>query len=244
MRRLRQRATSERDEGWTLIELVTAMAITAVAMALVIPVLVTVTHVTNVSNSSSFASAQGRNAIRQLAADIGSANNNNECFPTLAYPGPPPNASAGPPPTTDQADVIGPCQVSPLKNGSILRVLSNVNNNPFSSTGCTWFQWSVDNSTDATAGWLMQQSWPVGATTAAPAIPLAGPLALDAAGVNPNGSPLFTLDSTGKIISVNLYIKGSTGNSSSAPAYSSDSQAVFLQTSVNLILSTLAAGQC
>ena len=241
MKLLRQRPASGRDEGWTVIELVSAMAITAVALALVIPVLVTVTHITNVSNSSSFASGQGRNAIRQLAADIGSANNNNECFPTLA--------SVGPPATTDQADVIGPCAYpdTASKNGSILRVLSNVNNNPFSSTGCTWFQWRVDTSADATAGWLMQQSWPVNwvpADGTPPQVPLAGPLALDANGLNPNGSPLFTLDSTGKIISVNLYVKGSTGNASSAPAHSSDSQSVFLQTAVNLILSTLPVGTC
>ena len=57
------------------------MVITAVALALVIPVLTTVTTVTSSTNSGANGTAQARQVLQQLSSDIGSATAANVCFP-------------------------------------------------------------------------------------------------------------------------------------------------------------------
>jgi len=209
------------DGGFTLVELMVSLTITAMALTLVLPILTTVTTVISSTDSSSNASGYARDALLQLSSDLGSANFGNVCFPTTA-----------------QALVIGPCQYpdSGTTSGSTVRVLSNVNNS------CEWIQWSVDPSTtDSTAGWLLQQSWVNGATSAAAAGPVVGPLANDFA-----TQPLFTLDTSNFVIHVQLYLKGSIGNAPSAANHSaqSGSQSVFVQTSVTLVQSSQPVGSC
>ena len=221
LRNICSRSVDSPDDGFTLIELMVAMTITAITLALIFPVLNTVTRVMSSTNSASNASAYARDALLQLSADLGSTNYDNVCFPTAA-----------------QALVIGPCQYpdSGLTNGSTVRVLSNVDNS------CKWIQWTVDPSTtDSTAGWLLQQSWAQGATTAAAAAPVVGPLAN-----NFVTQPLFTLDTSNSVMHLQVYLKGSIGNAANAPNYSAQagSQSVFVQTSVTLVQSSQPVGSC
>ncbi len=76
-----ERSPRDREDGYTLIELLISMAVTALALTLLIPVIVTVSGVSNATGSSSNANAQARQALLQLSADVGSANSNNVCFP-------------------------------------------------------------------------------------------------------------------------------------------------------------------
>ena len=142
-RALRQRREQGADAGWTLIELLIAMAVTALALTVVLPVLVSVNYVVNSGTSSSNAAAQARNGLRQLTTDISSANANNVCIPSS--------------PTTM---AVCPSGGIASGTGSTLRVLTNLNN------VCTWVQWQV------TSGSLTQQSWPAasvsGTVTATP----------------------------------------------------------------------------
>jgi type II secretory pathway pseudopilin PulG len=142
-RALRRRREQAGDGGWTLIELMIAMVVTALALTVALPVLVSVNYVVNSGTSSSNAAAQARNGLRQLTTDITSANANNVCIPSA--------------PTTM---AVCPSGGIASGTGSTLRVLTNLNN------VCKWVQWQV------TSGTLTQESWPAtsitGAVTATP----------------------------------------------------------------------------
>jgi prepilin-type N-terminal cleavage/methylation domain-containing protein len=136
------------DRGYTLIEIMITLTLSAVAIALVAPILTTVTNVSSATNSVANGSAQARQAMSQLSADIGSATSNNVCFPSAALTVPPTStcSSAG-------------------TSGYPLVVLSNVYGT------CTWFQWNVNSSSQ-----LTQQSAARGATSWSPTTVLAGPV--------------------------------------------------------------------
>ncbi len=117
----RRRAASRGDGGWSLVELMASMAVTAMGLTLIVPVLLTVFNVTNNANSTSNGNAQARVALQQLSADVGSANANNVCF-------------------SSSATVVAPFCSSALTSGNTLRALSNVNGS------CQWMQWTVSNN--------------------------------------------------------------------------------------------------
>jgi hypothetical protein len=200
------------------------MAVTAIALALIIPALVTVTSITSSSSSSSNANAEARNALQQLSTDISSANANNVCFPSSA-----------------QTAVSDSCPTGGSTNGNTMRILTNVFNT------CQYIQWTVDSTTNA----LTQQSWPSSWTNASgtPAVTtLATPV------VNSTSTPLFALatsavsgspSTTTSLVNVQIYLEGSTGTAQAAPSYSKpNTQYVFLQTSVPLLTSTQPSGSC
>jgi prepilin-type N-terminal cleavage/methylation domain-containing protein len=137
------------DAGFTLIELMTAMLISSIAMALIVPVFLTMTNLTSTSVSTSNATAQARQALAQLNSDMSSANSNNICFPPAG-----------------QTAVSVQCPAG-ANSGSTVRVLSNVFNT------CRWIQWTVTNSELTEQTWL--PSWTSSLPTPA-AVPLVGPV--------------------------------------------------------------------
>jgi type II secretory pathway pseudopilin PulG len=213
IRRCLRAKVSARDNeaGWTLVELMIAMGIASIALVLIIPVLTSVNVVVNSGASSSNATAVARNGIRQLTADIGSANANNVCVPTS--------------PTT-----MAVCPAGGIASGtgSTLRVLSNVNN------VCTWVQWSVSGNT------LNQQSWPatsVSGTVTAPAVPIVGGLANSVS--QPVFTLSSAVNSVDVQLVVRGSTRDANSASSTAnTAAGTGSQTVSLQTTVNVLPSS------
>jgi len=210
-RRLDVRETRE-DRGYTLIEIMITLTLSAVAIALVSPILLTVTTVTSSTNSVANGSAQARQVMSQLSADIGSATANNVCFPAAALTAPPTSTctSAG-------------------TSGYPLVVLSNVYG------ACTWFQWTVNSSSQ-----LTQQSAAKGATSWSPTTVLAGPVN------NSSSEALFSYDTTNSLMNIQLALKGSTTTALSATTAKPGSQSSDLETSVALFTSSQSsnAGTC
>jgi type II secretory pathway pseudopilin PulG len=136
------------DGGWSLIEVMVAMTVSAIAIALIAPVLTTVTNVTSSANSVTNGSAQARQTMDQMSADIGSTTSNNVCFPSAALTAPPSSTFS-----------------SSGTSGYPLVVLSNVYGS------CTWFQWTVNASSQ-----LTQQLAAKGASSWGSAVPLISPL--------------------------------------------------------------------
>ncbi len=218
--------TTTNDSGYTLVEIMVTLTVMAVVLALIFPVLATVTSVTSATNSSSNANAEARNAMQQLTTDIGSTNANNVCFP-----------SAG------QLAVSTTCPSGGTTSGNTLRALSDVYGS------CQWFQWTVDPTTST----LTQLTWPTtwtSASTTPVAVAVAGPVA----NVNSTLYPVFSMATTPisasspqttSLVNIQLYLKGSTGTAVNAPRYTNGAtQYVFLQTSVSVLTSVLAAGSC
>ena len=214
------------DAGYTLVEIMVTLTVMAVALALIFPVLVTVTSVTSQTASSSNANAEARNALEQLTTDIGSTNANNVCFPS-----------------STQLAVSTTCPAGGTTYGNTLRALSNV----FGT--CRWLQWTVDPTTSTLTQTTWPTTWTSGSATPVP-VTLAGPVA----NVNSTLYPVFSMATTPvsassplttSLVNIQLYLKGSTGTALNAAKYSAaGTQYVFLQTSVSVLSSTLAAGSC
>lgn len=224
-RRLRARPTAghpssaDRDGGYTLIELLISMSVTALALTLVVPVIITTGSVSNATGSSSNANAQARQALLQLSADVGSANSNNVCFPP-----------------TGQTAVSVTCPTG-ATSGNTMRVLSSVYSASSTSPTCKWFQWTIANNE------LNQQSWPSTWTSSngtPPVVPVIG-------AVNTTGAPsVFSLNTTGLIVNIQITLQGSAaiGGSGARTTAGANSQPVTLQSAVSLFSSSLAAGSC
>jgi len=233
--RLRSRCRRARDEGFTLVEVLVAMVVTAISLVLIVPIFSSVTEVYANSNSSANASGQARNVLRQVAADVSSSNSNNVCFPTAAQavtttmPTCDPNIIEIPIPNTTPVVYTKPT------TGQYLRVLSNVDNT------CQWIQWSVDPTTQK----LVQQTWPKSSATEpsgwASPVSLVGYVA-----PNVDGQNLFTLDTSGLLVTVEVTLQGSVGNSANGTDFSTahGSQAVELSSSVGLVKSSQPQGSC
>jgi hypothetical protein len=202
------------------------LAVMGVVLALIVPIIGTVTTVTSTANSSSNANAEARNALQQLTVDIGSTNANNDCFPA-----------------SGQLAVSTTCPNGGTTYGNTLRALSDVYGS------CQWLQWTVDPATSM----LTQTTWPK-TWTSASATPLPVILAGPVANVSSTLYPVFSMAttpvasgsaSTTSLVNIQLYLKGSTGTATAAAHYSNTStQYVFLQTSVSVLSSILAAGSC
>ena len=187
------------------------------AIALISPVLTTVTTVTSSSNSVSNGSAQARSAIAQLSSDIGSATANNVCFPASVLATPPTA-------TCSSLSATGTTKTS----GYPLVVLSDAYGS------CTWFQWTVNSSQQ-----LMQQSAAKGATSWMRTAVLVAPLA------NNLSQTYFNYDTTNSLINIQLVLAGST-TSALAATTGTSRQDVDLQTSVSLFTTaqSSSAGSC
>jgi prepilin-type N-terminal cleavage/methylation domain-containing protein len=220
------RADSTNDAGYTLVEIMVTLAVMGVVLALIFPVVSSVTLVTSSTASSSNANAEARNSLEQLTADIGSTNANNVCFPS-----------------SSQLAVSTTCPNGGSTYGNTLRALSDVYGT------CQWLQWTVN----PTSSMLTQTAWPTTWTAASPTpapVNLAGPVA----NVNSVLDPVFSMATTPvsassplttSLVNIQLYVKGSTGTAPSASTYSNTgTQYVFLQTSVSVLTSALAAGSC
>jgi type II secretory pathway pseudopilin PulG len=218
--RSHRRREDASDGGWSLIEIMVAMTLSAVAIALIAPILTTMTSVTNSANSVSNGSAQARQVMSQLSADIGSTTSNNVCFPASALATPPSS-------TCSSISASG----TPQTSGYPLVVLSNVYG------ACTWYQWTVNSS-----GQLTQQSAAKGASSWSVAAPLLNPVSNTAA------QTLFTYDTTNSLMNIQLVTKGSTTTSINGPTSGAkpNSQSVDLQTSVSLFTTSQSAnaGSC
>jgi type II secretory pathway pseudopilin PulG len=145
---LRERRTDRGDGGYTLIEIMVAMSLTALVLVLIFPVIATIGSVSSDTNSSANGTAQARQVLQQLSSDVGSANGNNVCFPTAVLSAPPTSAC-----------------VSAGSTGYPLVILSNAYGT------CKWYQWTVNS-----ANQLTQQSAVKGATTWSAVAPLVGPV--------------------------------------------------------------------
>jgi prepilin-type N-terminal cleavage/methylation domain-containing protein len=216
-----RRKQRERDDaGWSLIEIMVALTISAIAVVLIAPVLTTVVSVTNAANSSSNGNALARQAISQLSTDIGSTTTNNVCFPAAALTTPPTS-------TCSSINANG----TPQTSGYPLVVLSDVYGT------CTWYQWNLDASNH-----LTQQSAVKGATSWGATVPLVGAV------INTSSQSLFNLDTTNSVMNIQLVLQGSTGTAVNGSTSGSQNgvQSVDLVTSVPLVTSTSSsnAGSC
>jgi len=202
------------------------LGVMGVVLALVFPVVSTVTLITSQTSSSSNANAEARNALEQLTVDIGSTNANNICFPS-----------------SSQLAVSTTCPNGGTTYGNTLRALSDVYGT------CRWLQWTVDPTTSTLTQTTWPTTWTTGSATPVP-VGLAGPLA----NVSSSLYPVFSMATTPvpgssslttSLVNLQLYLKGSTGTAVNASKYTnSGTQYVFLQTSVSVLSSTLAAGNC
>jgi prepilin-type N-terminal cleavage/methylation domain-containing protein len=234
--RLRNRIHKDGDAGWTLVELMATLVITSIALTLTMPIFSSVTRVIAQSNSSANASGQARNVLRQLASDVASTNQKNVCFPTTVQA-----ATTSMPTCTIVAPVSGtsnPVVYAKASSGQYLLVLSSVN---YGVSGCQWIQWSVDPTTQR----LVQQSWAQASTTEPDSwsnpVPLVGYVS-----ANVNSLPLFSLDTSIGIVTMDMTLQGSIGNSSNGSSFSiaQGSQAVELSTSVSVVQSTQPQDAC
>jgi len=113
----------------------------------------------------------------------------------------------------------------------------------------TSLQWTVDPTTSTLTQTTWPTTWTTGSATPVP-VGLAGPLA----NVSSSLYPVFSMATTPvpgssslttSLVNLQLYLKGSTGTAVNASKYTnSGTQYVFLQTSVSVLSSTLAAGNC
>ena len=211
----------------------TVLVITSIALVLIVPVFSSVTQVVANSNSSSNASGQARNVLRQLANDVTSTNMQNVCFPTDAQA-----ATTTMPTCTITAAVPGtsnPVVYAKASSGQHLLVLSSVNG------GCQWVQWSVDPTTQK----LVQQSWPQ-ATSTEPASWSNPTILVGYVAPNVDGLSLFSLDTSVGVVTVEITLQGAVGTTPNGPDFSiaHGSQAVELATSVSVVQSNQPQDAC
>lgn len=213
------RHTDERESdegGWSIVEAMITIAITMVAMAMVLPTVAVALSITESSAGTANAGTSVRSFMQLATFEIGSTNSDNICFPAAATAG-----------------VSDTCPPSKSTNGSTIRILTDA------AGHCRWVQF-----TENTKKQLTEQTWKTTWTTAqgTPATVVEATGVEN----NPSSQPIFTLDTSNLVVHVQLELGGfgSAATRNSRAAVTTDRASAFMQTSVQVVSSNEPAGSC